>query len=65
MPSAAEKSQYATELTTLLSQRSTAVSNLASAESSYASARDLRKQRVDELDLIERKIQDRKVWISN
>jgi len=64
MPTAAEKATYQSELTTLLGQRSTAVSNLASAESSYVSARDLRKQRIDELAAIEQKIQDRKVWIS-
>ena len=61
----AQKTTYESELSSLLSQRTTAVSNLTSAESSFASARDLRAQRIGELAAIEQKIADRRYWLQN
>ena len=61
----AQKTTYESELATLQGQRTTAVSNLQSAESSFASARDLRAQRIGELQAIEQKLIDRRYWLQN
>ncbi len=63
MITAAQKATYEAELSTLEGQRATAATNLASAESSFLAARDLRAQRIGELATIEQKIIDRQRWL--
>lgn len=58
-----QRTQFEGDLAALQTQRATAASQLAAAEASFASARDLRAQRISELREIDQKISDRRAWL--